>query len=127
MIGAMIKQVKAAKFPPSLPPRPSPSSSLEESGTGDHNAFAFPPHHRLIITTMKGVYSWDILGVAEIFRSGSEGIVAAKKLKSEKDMLAIADSQVVVLHEVKGGTQKSYRLKGSEVCEIIPSSSDPSD
>ena len=44
--------------------------------------------------------------------------MAAKKLESERDMLAVADSQVVILHEVKGGTQKSYRLKGSEVCKV---------
>ena len=117
-IGAMTKSVRAAKSAPVLPLRPSLSSDLEGSDTGSHKTFVFPPRTRLIITTTKGVYSWDSSGVTEIFRSGSEGIVAAKKLESERAMLAVADSQVVILHEVKGGTQKSYRLKGSEVCKV---------
>ena len=54
--------------------------------------------------------------MTELFHSGSGGIVAAKKLSGDDDgSLAIADSQVVILHDIKKGMQKSYRLKGSEV------------
>lgn len=113
---AKMKHVKAVSLPlPLLPPRRKLPNNLEDPGFSGWGVFAFPPQHKLIITTTKGVYTWDIYGITEIFRSGSEGIVAAKKLMSGDEMLAVADSQVVVLHEIKGGTQKSYRLKGSEV------------
>ena len=81
----------------------------------------FPPLYRLIVTTTRGVYAWDMDGVIELFRSGSEGIVAAKKLSGHGEMLAVADSQVVILHDINKGMQRSYRLKGSEVCLAIDS------
>lgn len=99
--------------------KPSPSrsprcrrSSIESPGLQEA-VFAFPSEHQLIITTTTGVYAWDAQGVTQIFHSGSEGIVAAKRLASGNEMLAVADSQVVVLHEINEGKQ-SYRLKGSE-------------
>lgn len=79
------------------------------------DAPTFLHSHHLIITTTRGVYAWDMSGVIEIFRSGSEGIVAAKKLAGSEGTLAVADSQVVVLHDITKGMQRSYRLKGSEV------------
>ena len=84
-------------------------------GRGD---LPFPYSNRLIITTTQGVYNWDVYGISQIFRSGSQGIVAAKRVVSGREMLAVADSQVVVLHEVEGGMHKSYRLKGSEVSNL---------
>ena len=83
------------------------------------NADIFPPSYRLIITTTKGVYAWDMNGVTELFRSGSEGIVAARKLSGNSEMLAVADSEVVVLHDINRGMQRSYRLKGAEVCAFM--------
>ena len=114
----MTKQTEAAKSVPGLPPRHDSSIAIEEPGAREPGAVAFPPLHRLIITTTKGVYIWDVYGVTEIFRSGSEGIVAAKRIAIGRGMLAVADSQVVVLHEFDGGLQKSYRLKGSEVSTV---------
>ena len=113
---AMVKHVKAAKSVSSLPARHPIRTEEADVALSGWGVFPFPSQYRLIVTTTKGVYGWDIYGVSELFRSGSEGIVAAKKLENDKEMLAVADSQVVVLHEVKGETQKSYRLKGSEVC-----------
>ena len=75
----------------------------------------FPKSYQLIITTTKGVYAWDASGIKEIFRSNSAGIVAARKLSGESEILAVADSQVVILHDLGQGLQRSYRLKGSEV------------
>ena len=89
--------------------------NVEEPDPGEQGVFAFPPQHRLIITTTKGVYIWDVYGLTEVFQSGSKGIVAAKRVASGGEMLAVADSEVVILHEFNGGLQKSYRLKGSEV------------
>ena len=114
----MVKHVKGAKSVPSLPPRPTLPPHSRESDIAEWGTVDFPPQSRLIITTTKGVYTWDASGFTEIFRSSSEGIVAAKKLTNDKGMLAVADSQVVLLHEIKGDTQKSYRLKGSEVCTV---------
>ena len=111
----MTKSARAAKPAPSVPLRQGSSGATGEPGFRGWGVFSFPPSNRLIITTTKGVYIWDVYGISEIFRSGSEGIVAAKKIASGSEMLAVADSQVVVLHDISGGMQKSYRLKGSDV------------
>ena len=78
----------------------------------------FPAHHQLIVTTKRSVSLWEGPKAIELFHSGSGGIVAAKRLEEDSNMIAVADSQVVVLHDVRRKKQKSYRLKGSEV--IIP-------
>ena len=112
----MKKQIKGAKSVPSLPPRrPLPPGS-EETGLRSHTPSIFPLQNKLVITTTKAMYDWDGVIRTEVFHSGSEGIVAAKRLTGDKDLLAIADSQVVVLHDLREKTQRSYRLKGSEVC-----------
>ena len=111
----MTKHVKGAKSVPTLPPRRPPPPGL---GKLDQEDIPFPPQQRLIITTAKSIYAWDTHGMTEMFHSRTEGIVAAKTLGSDKDTLAVADSQVVVLHELKGTRQRSYRLKGSEVCAL---------
>ena len=111
----MIKSAGAAKLPPIIPSRKASSGVTEESDFHGRGLFAFPSSKRLLIITKKGVYIWDASGVVEIFRSGSQGIIAAKGITSGSEMLAVADSQVVVLHDINGGMQKSYRLKGSDV------------
>lgn len=116
----MTKSARAAKSPPIIPSRQGSSGATEEPGFRGWGVFSFPPSNRLIITTTQGVYIWDIYGITEIFRSGSEGIVAAKKIASVSEMLAVADSQVVVLHDIRGGMQRSYRLKGSDVGVFLP-------
>ncbi|KAI9846227.1 MAG: hypothetical protein M1830_007464, partial [Pleopsidium flavum] len=82
--------------------------------TSDFDPSIFPKSHHLIITTTKSVYCWSSNGITELFRSGSEGIVAAKRAGDGSGLLAVADSQVVILHDVKRGMNKSYRLKGSD-------------
>ena len=106
----MAKSARAAKLPPIVPTRQGSSGATSGSGV-----LSFPPANRLIITTKRGVYIWDAYCITEIFRSGSEGIAAAKKIVIGNEMLAVADSQVVVLHDISGGLQRSYRLKGSDV------------
>ena len=74
---------------------------------------SFPRGYYLLVTTSVGVYSWGSDGVTLLFRSGSAGIVAARKASN---MLAIADGQVVILHNIDKGLQKrSYKLKSSDV------------
>jgi hypothetical protein len=75
--------------------------------------FEIPPSHQIVVTTTQGVYTWSRGGVAEVFRSGSEGILAAKTTNGYT--LAIADSQLVLLHDISKGMQQSYRLKGRQV------------
>ena len=89
--------------------------SLISTDTTNRGPIRFPSEYQLIVTTSQGVFAWDMLGVTELFRSGSGGIVAAKKLTNDRPSLAVADSQVVILHDAEKGMQKSYRLKGSEV------------
>ena len=81
----------------------------------DFAAFEFPQNCHLVITTSGAVSTWGASGVREIFRSGSSGIVAARRAKDGGDVLAVADSQVVLLHNSKKKMDRSYRLKGSDV------------
>lgn len=78
-------------------------------------SFVFPTDHHLVITTERHVLSYDESGLHKIFQSGSHGILAAKEARDGSGTLAIADSQVVVLHRVDHGLEKSYRLKGTDV------------
>ena len=76
--------------------------------------FELPLSHHLVITTPAGVYTWSSKGVKQIFKSGSEGLVAANTTNGR--ILAIADSTLVFLHDVtKGQQQQNYRLKSKQV------------
>ncbi|MCJ1391014.1 hypothetical protein MMC18_003875 [Xylographa bjoerkii] len=77
-------------------------------------AASIPTTHQVVVTSTRGVYSWTSVGVNELFRSGSDGIVAAAKASDDKDLIAVADRQVVILHDVKKGMHQSYRLKGAD-------------
>lgn len=92
-----------------------PAVMLDSAPEAGYSPSSFPPSLQAIVTTARGVYSWTRDGVQEIFHSGSGGIVAAKKTCGAGGLLAVADSQVVLLHDVKKGMQQSYRLKGTEV------------
>ncbi|EKG13897.1 hypothetical protein MPH_08896 [Macrophomina phaseolina MS6] len=78
------------------------------------HAFAFPKDHHLVITTETNVWSWDHRGLTNAFGSGSGGILAAKEAKDGSGLLAVADDQVVVLHDATRGMDRSYRLKGTD-------------
>lgn len=80
-----------------------------------HHAFAFPKDHHLVITTETNVWSWDHRGLTNAFSSASAGILAAKEAKDGSGLLAVADDQVVVLHDANRGMNRSYRLKGTDV------------
>ena len=82
-------------------------------------SFAMPASHHLVVTTTKGVYAWTNQGTVEMFSSMSEGIVAAKKVQSGRQLLAVADSQLVVLHDYTQGMQQAYRLRQEDQVEIL--------
>ena len=72
-----------------------------------------PDAYELVVTTTSNVLVWTNNKVTSLFTSGTGGIVAAKRISS--NMLAVADSSVVVLHNIKKGKRKSYHLKDSQV------------
>ncbi|KAL8688453.1 MAG: hypothetical protein Q9218_005644 [Villophora microphyllina] len=76
--------------------------------------FKFPSDQHLIVTTARGVYTCGSHGITEIFRSGSNGIVAAKRASNGSGILAVADDQVVILHDVRRGMRRSYRLRSAD-------------
>lgn len=94
-----------SKGPISLPP-PLPAAQTAP--------FEDDKQWKLFVTTSTKVAVWDAEGCNAVFTSGSEGIVAAKRAK-DGSVLAIADSQVVMLHKIEDGQDKSYRLKGTQV------------
>lgn len=102
--GSSQKSQKSARhaFNPLDDPRPIP--------------FKFLSTHHLVITTAQGVYTCGSHGITEIFRSGSKGIVAAKRASSGSGILAVADDHLVILHDVRKGMQSSYRLRSADVC-----------
>ncbi|KAL7266609.1 hypothetical protein RUND412_010841 [Rhizina undulata] len=73
---------------------------------------------KLFITTSCKVCVWDHQSCGTVFTSASEGIVAAKRAK-DGSALAVADSQVVMLHKIEDGQDKSYRLKGTQRCRLL--------
>lgn len=109
------------KSGPIVPPRRKSSLFMRENP--NHDRLDLPACRHLIVTTTRGVFTWGSHGVKEIFHSGSGGIVAARKARNGSSLLAVADSQVVILHDTRKGMQKSYKLRGSDVrsqlCESI--------
>ncbi|KAF2837025.1 hypothetical protein M501DRAFT_938708, partial [Patellaria atrata CBS 101060] len=92
-------------------------TELEPQTTKQPNTatFTFPTNDHLVIITQRHVLNWDAKGISKVFLSASEGILAAKESKDGSGTLAIADSQVVVLHDrVDQATQRSYKLNGTE-------------
>ena len=98
----------------SVDAQPNPSSLLFLE-TPALDPSRCPKTHHLIITTAQGVYSWNRNGITELFRSSSQGIVAAEKAPDGSGMLAVAASKVVLLRDVEKGMERSYRLKESDV------------
>ncbi|KAK0269876.1 hypothetical protein LTR35_014552 [Friedmanniomyces endolithicus] len=89
------------------------SSSLPRPTTSP-DAVQFPTGQHLLITTPSHIYAWDPTGIRTVFTSGKSGIVAAR---ARNGILAVADSQVVVLHDTKHGQDTSWGLTatGDEV------------
>ena len=112
---------------------PGPNSSISTSRTflesKSHHPATIRPSpsltpspHDLLVTTSGGVSRWGSDGtVVQSFRSPDAGVVASVAVssghgKSERDMLALADSQIILLvHPEDGAVRKSYGLKGDEV------------
>ena len=112
----MARPFAATRSVPVIPPRRK--SLLFTREKSNHDLPVVPTFRHLIVTTTKGVFTWGSHGVVEIFHSGSGGIIAARKARNGSSLLAVADSQVVVLHDTRKGMQKSYKLRGTDVGSI---------
>ena len=75
----------------------------------------FPLVRRLFVTTRRSVYTWDANSVSECFRSGSAGILVARRVGQDGHLLAVADAEVVVLHDTTKEMDRSYKLKSTDV------------
>ncbi|KAK6349178.1 hypothetical protein TWF730_009929 [Orbilia blumenaviensis] len=80
---------------------------------------------KVIITTATEVNVWDGIDnkYDTVFKSGTEGIVAAR-LAKEGNVLAVAGSQVVVLHRIEQGQPNSYRLRGADTTRLLEYAAD---
>ncbi len=97
---------------------PSSARSRKRTGrkvNGTRQNLKFPEKYHLNVTTEKRVHAWYSSGVREAFASRDGGIVTTREAKDGSGILAIADSQIVLLHDAKGHTNKRYKLKGSDV------------
>lgn len=109
----MMKPGRAIGQKPVVPPRRR--SLLYMRSISKTATFNFPDSHHLIITTSKGVFIWDREGILPVFQSETGGIVASRKTANDSELLAVADSQVVLLHDMNRGDKKTYKLRGSDV------------
>ncbi|KAL8731800.1 MAG: hypothetical protein Q9181_004177 [Wetmoreana brouardii] len=105
---------------PQMVTRPSGSSQKSQESTRyifdplNDPRFKFPKHSHLIVCSSQGVYTYGSHGITEIFKSGSRGIVTAKRASTRFRILAVADDQIVILHDVRKGMRRSYRLKSAD-------------
>ena len=85
-------------------------------GTADFvdPSFRFPPHCHILISTPGEILAWDLYGVKTLFSSSKGGIVAAVRLASSPDTLAVADRHVVVLHDTSRAQERSWGLSAHE-------------
>lgn len=109
----MMKSSRAAEQKPLIPPRRR--SLIHTRKFAKNVAFSFPDSHQLIVTTPRSVFVWSKDGILPVFQTTTNGIVAARKTAEGGEVLAVADSQVVLLHDMKKGNERTYKLKGSDV------------
>ncbi|KAF8471676.1 WD40-repeat-containing domain protein [Kalaharituber pfeilii] len=94
-------------------------SSSNKSTSGSAKICWDDRYWKLFLATATKVCVWDGLLCATVFTSGSEGILAAKRSK-DGSFLAVADSQIVVLHKVEQGQHRSYPLKSADgACRLL--------
>lgn len=109
----MTESSRVTEPKPIIPPRRR--SLIYTRRFSKNAAFNFPDSHHLIITTPRSVFVWSRDGILPVFQSATKGIVAARKTAKGGELLAVADSQVVLLHDMKKGNERTYKLKGSDV------------
>ncbi|KAF3917714.1 hypothetical protein ABW20_dc0100452 [Dactylellina cionopaga] len=101
------------------------NKSGSSSRTQLHSSQDGTSNWKVIITTATEVNVWNGINnkYDTVFTSGSEGIVSAK-LAKEGNVLAVAGSQVVLLHKLERGQQQSYKLKGADATRLLEYAAD---
>ncbi|KAF3909673.1 hypothetical protein AA313_de0207951 [Arthrobotrys entomopaga] len=97
----------------------------KSTGSRTNDGASSSSNWKVILTTATEVNVWN--GVNDtydtVFTSGTEGIVSAK-LAKEGNVLAVAGSQVVLLHKIERGQQQSYKLKGADATRLLEYAAD---
>ncbi|TGZ83383.1 WD40 repeat-like protein [Ascodesmis nigricans] len=111
---------------PPQPPTVRPSRSRRRAKESARTPFDDDSTWKLFITTHSQIKAWDQSSCDTVFSSSSRGIVAAKRAR-DGSAVAIADAQVVMLHNYKETQDKTYRLKATQRCRRLQYSRDSRD
>lgn len=93
---------------------PTTRHRVEDTPQDTVQPFTFPQTSHLLITTSRHIFAWDATGVRTIFQSSRGGIVAAKEAKDGSGVLAVASSNVIVMHDTKRGSEESWGLNAPQ-------------
>lgn len=74
-----------------------------------------PGDLNLFIATADAIHAHSRTARKLLFECATDGIVNARPANDNSGLLAVADSQVVILHDAARGTDREYRLKSQEV------------
>ncbi|MCJ1312758.1 hypothetical protein MMC25_006434 [Agyrium rufum] len=79
------------------------------------SSYVFPRYTNLLVTTAQGVFVWNRESTTQVLKSVSCGIAAARAVTSgAKPILAVADRQVIVLHDSMREHEQDCKLQHSE-------------
>lgn len=79
------------------------------------SADQLPANFQLFIATPSAIYTHDRLArEKKLFECTSDGIVNARAAKDDSSLLAVADSQLVILHDPTRRGDRKYALKSYE-------------
>ncbi|KAK4508662.1 hypothetical protein PRZ48_002401 [Zasmidium cellare] len=92
----------------------SNGSTITTTSNQQQTIFKFPENTHLVIATPRHVFAWDSAGIHTIFQSSRGGIVAAREAKDGSGVLAVASSNVVVMHDTKRGNEESWGLNAPQ-------------
>ncbi|PNS21890.1 hypothetical protein CAC42_488 [Sphaceloma murrayae] len=92
----------------------STTTSNSSPGGSNRAKYRIPQNHHLLITTAGAIYAWDQYDCYKIFTSSRRGIRAAKASKDGSQVLAVADSQTVVLHDCRRNREESWGLNSPD-------------
>lgn len=85
----------------------------------EHN-LPFPFEHSLFIATPNALHLRSQARTELLFEcDSSDSIVSARASTDNSDVLAIADSQIIILHSTTRRCERKYKLKGGYVSASI--------
>jgi hypothetical protein len=79
-----------------------------------------PFKHNLFIATPNSIYLHSQAGDKVLFQcDSSNGIVNALASRDNNGLLAVADSQIVILHDTARNRDRKHKLKGGDVTSVL--------